>query len=283
MREATRISRSRLARMACAVVVGAMLASCSGDNGLTDPNGPLAAKKGAGLPSFNDLRSALTAAVAECRAFQISGNPKCGLGFDMWATIVDRQGIVRTVVFSGDSPVSEWPGSRVISAQKANTGNAFSLKDFALSSANLYSAVQPGGSLFGLQESNPVDATIAYEGKTEDYGTPKDGLIGKKIGGINVFGGGLALYAADGTLLGGLGLSGDTSCADHFMAWLVRHTLGLDHVPAGVADNGTSDQVIFDITNGMSPSGFGHPHCIDATAESNILAALPPVPAHTAD
>jgi len=39
---------------------------------------------------------------------------------------------------------------RVISAQKANTANAFSLPQLALSTANLYSAVQPGGSLFGL-------------------------------------------------------------------------------------------------------------------------------------
>jgi hypothetical protein len=33
----------------------------------------------------------------------------------------------------------------------------------ALSTANLYSAVQPGGSLFGLQESNPVDVSAGYE------------------------------------------------------------------------------------------------------------------------
>ena len=32
----------------------------------------------------------------------------------------------------------------------------------ALSSANLYSAVQPGGSLYGLQASNPVETDVAY-------------------------------------------------------------------------------------------------------------------------
>ena len=52
----------------------------------------------------------------------------------------------------------------MISAQKADTANAFSLRTLALSTANLFTAVQPGGSLFGLQESNPVDTDAAYGG-----------------------------------------------------------------------------------------------------------------------
>jgi hypothetical protein len=92
----------------------------------------------------------------------------------MWATIVDRDGVVCAVVFSGVNRGAQWPGSRVISAQKANTANSFSLDSssgssgsgqpggLALSTANLYSAVQPGGSLYGLQFSNPVDTSVAY-------------------------------------------------------------------------------------------------------------------------
>jgi hypothetical protein len=68
------------------------------------------------------------------------------------------------VAFQGDNRGDQWPGSRVISAQKANTANAFSLNKLALSTANLFSAVQPGGSLFGLQESNPVNTAVAYGG-----------------------------------------------------------------------------------------------------------------------
>ena len=49
------------------------------------------------------------------------------------------------VAFSGADRGAQWPGSRVISAQKANTANAFSLDGLALSTANLYSAVQPFG------------------------------------------------------------------------------------------------------------------------------------------
>ena len=52
--------------------------------------------------------------------------------------------------------------SRVLSAQKANTANAFSLPGFALFTANLYAATQPGGTLFGLQNSDPVDTNVAY-------------------------------------------------------------------------------------------------------------------------
>ena len=45
----------------------------------------------------------------------------------MWATVVNRDGVVCAVVFSGTNRGAQWPGSRVISAQKANTANAFSL------------------------------------------------------------------------------------------------------------------------------------------------------------
>ena len=158
----------------------------------------------------------------------------------MWATIVDRDGIVCAVAFSGTDRGAQWPGSRVISAQKANTANSFSLDSsaasgaaangLALSTANLYSAVQPGGSLYGLQASNPVDTGVAYKGPSKNYGTPNDPMVGEKIGGVNVFGGGFALYGAGHKILGAVGVSGDTSCADHRIGWRVRHGLGLDHM-----------------------------------------------------
>src|SRR4030095_5322056 len=162
------------------------------------------------LPDQATLKAQLAAARA-------AANVGCNL--DMWATVVNRDGIVCAVAFTGSNRGDQWPGSRVISAQKANTANAFSLKGLALSTANLYSAVQPGGSLFGLQESNPVDTSVAYGGSSEDYGKPSDHMVGKKIGGVNVFGGGLALYDTAGNIVGGIGVSGDSSCADHIIAW----------------------------------------------------------------
>lgn len=205
-----------------------------------------------GLPTHAQVSAALAAAVGS----------NGGLNFPMWATVVNRDGEVCAVARTGDA----WPGSRVISAQKANTANAFSNSNLALSTANLYSAVQPDGSLYGLQHSNPVNTLVAYRGKGSDYGTAKDPMNGLKIGGINVFGGGLALYAkSDGkTVLGGLGVSGDTSCADHNIAWKMRAALGFTRVPGGVntasgAPSKGDDNIIFDIANGVSASGFGHP------------------------
>lgn len=196
-----------------------------------------------------------------------------GLNLDMWATLVDRSGVVCTVVFSGESVDSQWPGSRVISAQKANTANAFSLKGLALSTANLYSAVQPGGSLFGLQESNPVSTQVAYKGDSARFGSTKDPMVGERIGGVNVFGGGLAMYDSTGKIIGALGVSGDTSCADHLIAWRLRSALNMDFVPGGVSPQ-KNDQIIFDIAqNGKSSGGFGHPAC--GGKEVELAAKLP--------
>ncbi|MEY4768965.1 MAG: hypothetical protein RL637_1604, partial [Pseudomonadota bacterium] len=113
------------------------------------------------LPSHNTLKAQLTAA---------RNADNGGFNLDMWATVVNRAGIVCDVVYTGKTPGDQWPGSRVISAQKANTANAFSLPKLALSTANLYTAVQPGGSLFGLQESNPVNIVAAYAGSFNAYG-----------------------------------------------------------------------------------------------------------------
>lgn len=226
------------------------------------------------LPSYNQLHAALVAARAQSNG---------GFNLDMWGTIVNRDGVVCAVAFTGSNRGSQWPGSRVISAQKANTANAFSLPNLALSTANLYSAVQPGGSLFGLQASNPVDTAVAYGGNPADYGQANDPMIGKRIGGVNVFGGGLALYNAQGQLLGAIGVSGDSSCADHNIAWRTRNVLKLDHVPSGVSGDSTRpDNIVYDITNpagfsiGVSASGWGHPVC--SSAATAIAAQLPVIP-----
>ena len=229
----------------------------------------------AGLPSWLALKSAVTTAVAA---------ETSGLDLQMWATVVNRDGVVCAVAFSGANRGAQWPGSRVISAQKANAANAFSLDGLALSTANLYSAVQPGGSLFGLQHSNPVSTDVAYGGNAANYGTPFDYMVGKKIGGVNVFGGGLALYNAQRKVIGGVGVSGDTSCADHMIGWRVRNTLGLDHLfgIGGVSgDPARPDNIVFDIApngsggTGVSASGFGHPVCIRSTV--TLPGSLPAV------
>jgi uncharacterized protein GlcG (DUF336 family) len=223
------------------------------------------------LPSHTALRNALSTA---------QNQPNGGFGLEMWAAVVNRDGIVCAVVFTGTNRGDQWPGSRVISAQKANTANAFSLPGLSLSTANLYSAVQPGGSLFGLQESNPVDVSVAYGGSAGQFGQANDPMVGSRIGGVNVFGGGLALYAPGHRLIGAIGVSGDSSCADHNIAWRTRNQLNLDHVPAGVSpDTSRKDNIVYDITSqagqmpGVSASGWGHPAC--SPEATTIAAGLP--------
>jgi uncharacterized protein GlcG (DUF336 family) len=227
------------------------------------------------LPGQASLKSALAAARAASNG---------GFNLDMWGTIVNRDGVVCAVAFTGSERGSQWPGSRVISAQKANTANAFSLPALALSTANLWAPVQPGGTLYGLQHSNPVDTQAAYQGPSKEYGTANDPMVGKKIGGVNVFGGGLALYNKQHELVGAIGVSGDTSCADHNIAWRTRNKLHLDYVPAGVSgDPARPDNIVY-LGSAPIPSlanDFSHPVCKIAGVDgvSAISAALPPIPA----
>jgi len=231
--------------------------------------------KGHGF-SYAALKAALHQVVP---ANSPTTTPNGGLGFPMWLTLIDGSGRVCVVVNSLDGSKNNasatadiWLGSRVISAQKANTANDFSTGLLALSTANLYAAVQPGGSLFGLQESNPVNPQVAYEGSAENFGMVNDPLVGDRIGGVNVFGGGLALYFG-GRKVGAIGVSGDTSCTDHVVAWKVRALIGGGTVPTF----GNFDKMIQDITydpatgliSKASASGFGHPTCLNNPTASN--------------
>ena len=227
-----------------------------------------------GLPTYGALKAALASARNQANG---------GFNLDMWGTVVNRDGIVCAVAFTGKNRGDEWPGSRAISAQKAYTANAFSLPGLSLSTANLYAAVQPGGTLYGLQHSNPVDTKHAYKGPATEFGQADDPMDGSRVGGINVFGGGLALYNKNHVLVGAVGVSGDTSCADHNIAWRTRHTLNLDFVPGGVNDVDPSrpDNInypgIGGVILGTLAYDFSHPVCKIKNVDgvSGISAALP--------
>jgi uncharacterized protein GlcG (DUF336 family) len=212
----------------------------------------------AALPSHAELRAALQEVVAMDNA---------GLGFDMWAVTVNRDGEVCNVAFSGEKRDDQWLVSRVIAAQKAYTANGLSLPQIAISTANLHNASQPGASLYGVTASNLLDTDAAYGGSAEFFGQPNDPMSGKRAGGIIVFGGGLGFYDEDGVPVGAIGVSGDTACTDHIIAWRTRDALGLDNIPGGVSPTG-DDNIIFD-----PASGYGHPEC--GAGEVEISATLP--------
>jgi uncharacterized protein GlcG (DUF336 family) len=233
---------------------------------------PLYASAGAGILTLAIMASQIALA-ADCPAdhdklekalkasVKPSGGPtNGGLDNNEWAALVNRDGAVCAVAFSGGKPGDQWPGSRAIAAEKANTANALSLNGFALSTANLYAGAQPGGSLFGLPLSAPPNPAVLYSGDPTQFGSASDPFVGKSLGGVIVFGGGLPLY--DGkSVVGGLGASGDTACADHNIAWRVRQALGLDKVPAGVGPD-HNDEIIYDLTpDKSSASGYGHTLC----------------------
>jgi uncharacterized protein GlcG (DUF336 family) len=162
----------------------------------------------------------------------------------MWLAVVDRSGTLCLVIKSqaGSSP-DPWPGSRDIAIAKASTANDFSNNQKALSTANLYGVTQPGGSLYGLNNSNPFNPTF----NAQSTG------IGFVPGGIITFGGGVALYQ-NGQVIGGLGVSGDTSCADHAIGYRVRAQLSFNAVPGGVG----ADNIVYSNTG----TGFTQPNCL---------------------
>jgi uncharacterized protein GlcG (DUF336 family) len=156
----------------------------------------------------------------------------------MWASVVNRDGELCAIAASTDDSTQVWPGSNLISQAKAYTANAFSLDDFALSTARLYTFTQPGHSLWSLGQAN---LQLREPGQTR--------------GGMIFFGGGLPLYK-NGKIIGGLGVSGDTSCADHEIAKRVRNLAGLN--PAGGA---TADDIVYSPPD--PDSVFAHPVCLN--------------------
>lgn len=220
----------------------------------------------AGLPDAARLRTVVQNVVKE------GASKNGGMGNQEWAAVVNRDGVVCAIVFSGTTRADEWPGSRVIAAEKASTANALSSRDYALSTANDYAAAQPGQSLYSLTTSAPPNP-LAVFGNPVAFGTSNDPMVGKAIGGIIVFAGGLPLYSSAGKIVGGLGLSGDTSCTDHVIAWKVRHQLRLDAVPTGPSPD-HNDNMILDFKDGKSVSGFGHPDCKGGNDNSAIIQTL---------
>jgi uncharacterized protein GlcG (DUF336 family) len=193
------------------------------------------------LPSADDLKKWLREAPSQGEAGGLfSGKME-------WGAIVNRNGEICAAAVATDDPASAWPGSQAIAKAKAYTANAYSTDTQPLSTARLYTLTQPQHSLWGVAEPNPFKADCVVS--PQDAGSTN----GKVCGGSIAFGGGVPLYR-NKTRVGGLGVSGDTACADHEIAKRVRHMAGLDPEKGEFADD-----ISYSSVDG--PSVFTHPLC----------------------
>jgi uncharacterized protein GlcG (DUF336 family) len=193
------------------------------------------------LPTAADLKKWLRSAPGQGEAGGLfSGQME-------WASIVNRQGEICATAVATDEPASAWPGSQAVAKAKAYTANAYSTDGAPLSSARLYTLTQPGHSLWGVAEPNPFRADCLVSPHN------MDATNGRVCGGSIAFGGGVPLYRGK-TRVGGLGVSGDTACADHEIAKRIRHAAMLDPEKGEFADD-----IIYTSADGPSP--FAHPLC----------------------
>jgi uncharacterized protein GlcG (DUF336 family) len=169
-----------------------------------------------------------------------------------WAAIVNRNGQICVVLPPSDSTGGYWPGSRAISMAKAFTANGFSTDTLALSTARLYTMTQPGHTLYGVAQPAPFNPACLDPNTTITI-----------CGGAISFGGGVPLYK-NGRIVGGLGISGDTPCADHEIAKRVRHSAGLDPSKGPAADDIQYSKV-------DPPSVYAHPLCTNTYRDGKRL------------
>jgi len=241
------------------VLIGSLLAVCM--------EASLFAANCNGLPSDADLRKQLNAAPSLTGPI---GGTVGGLfnGTRMWAAVVNRDGEICAFATSTADPAKVWPGSQAIAKAKAYTANAFSLDQdggqtggFPLSTARLYTFTQPGHSLWSLGQSNLFNPSALAPPTGQGSG------LNQIAGGLIFFGGGVGLYK-DGSIIGGLGISGDTSCADHEIAKRVRNLLAMD--PNG---GPAVDDITYSSKDGASV--FTHPLCPNTWRNGQFIGTEP--------
>jgi uncharacterized protein GlcG (DUF336 family) len=207
------------------------------------------------MPGEEELRELLAMAPDSGEAGGLFG------GRHEWAAVVDRSGVLCNVVTATDSPGLRWPGSRTIAMAKAFTANGFSTNMAPVSTARLYTLSQPGRPLYGAGAANPFDPSCLNRMGVD--------LV---CGGTIVFGGGLPLYR-DSVVVGGLGVSGDTPCADHEIAKRMRAML--DMIPPG---GNFVDDIVYAV--GGPSSVFAHPVCRNTWKNGQKVGDAPPQPGY---
>ncbi len=223
------------------------------------------------LPKAQELKSTLLDVLAK-KDYGGDGHPA-------WLTLVDASGVVCAIVTSINNPSSDADvtttmsglGHRILSAHKANTSNTYSHDHIALASGNLYWLTLPGGAMYGT--TLPALSNTS-SGNPDLWGTTKDPMVGKRVGGFTALAGGLALFDSNKHKVGAIGVSGNPFCTAHTVAWKIREKLNngaytVANLPGGIANNFANDALIEDVIPdnsgvggpGRSASGFGYPVC----------------------
>lgn len=256
---------------AIAIILIALLAGCherpdragSTDHATTQPGatGEVSLPGGGGpatcaqLPNAQQVRAWLKKVPSEGEVGGIAG------GLHEWAAVVDREGRLCVIVASDADPSAPWPGSQGVAKAKAFTANAFSSDSTPMSTARLYTMSLPGRSLWGAGAGDPFNPQCLNAPDAA-------GGIGLVCGGVITFGGGLPLYRNQ-TRVGGLGLSGDTPCADHEIAKRIRNAAHLNP-----AKGPTADDITYSSADGASV--YTHPLCPNTWRNGIKIGDAPP-------
>ena len=184
----------------------------------------------------------------------------------MWAAIVDRQGVLCSIHSSAEfAPSTDvWPGSRAIAIAKAGTANDFSnnglaplhrepLRPHTARRITLRPETTPIHSSRRISTSrNMHPATHPVASSPSAAASP-------------------CTAAARSSARSAV--SGDSSCADHAIAFRMRLLAGYNTLPGGVAPDNT-DNIIY-AANGTPPTGFEQPHCFPSDLTPAQVETIP--------
>lgn len=243
----------------------------------------------AALPKADELKSVLMSVDNDPQdpsMHMVNVQANGGVYVHKWLVLMDSSGVVCAVVHSlpADMDVATdlTLAHRVYAAQKAFTTNSFSHNRGGLSSADLYLPALPSGT---LSSSTDLHTNVDFlAGDINTFGTTNDPLVGKRVGGFNGLGGGLTLYNKNRKKVGAIGVSGDTSCSAHVVAWKVRELLAngaysVANIPWGPSA-AMNDAMIQDIVvgsyggQGVSTSTLGHPKCANNPTAAQAGASI---------
>ena len=255
-------------KLVAGAVCGALMAT------LIASRGAVSAQSGNGcsnLPSQSDLRAALSAA---------RGVGNGGFDLDMWGTLVNRDGIVCAVAFTGadrGDPMAGQPrdlGAEGEHRERVQPAGPRALHRQPLCGrAARRQPVRPAGQQSGRHRRGVRrhPANVRHS-RTIRWSAARSAASTSSAAAWRCTTRRTSWSAA-------IGVSGDTSCADHNIAWRTRHALNLDYVPGGVGAGGARRQHQLSGV-GAVPSlanDFSHPICKIAGVDgvSAISAALP--------